>query len=300
MDWCSLAALLAERGDRPMALLDRRGVIRLLNAAMEQTLGRSRDEVAGRLWREACALPQTARTSSHGLSQALSGAIQRCQCEAVTGDGRRLRLKLEISLIGRGRDLGLLLTVMEATLVDGGLEYIANQDTDYEITVQASDFGHIRKLAQMGTVARSTGAPARACFELLHQRQSPCEDCPVLRAGHESWPRMTIRRRARAVDGFEIVSAHPVDTTTVSLSVRFIADSTLRAVYEARLAGIADDAQLSPRERAVLNYLLVGRSLDDIATILGLSRHTVKFHQTNIVRKLGADSRLDIMRLTGF
>jgi DNA-binding CsgD family transcriptional regulator len=44
----------------------------------------------------------------------------------------------------------------------------------------------------------------------------------------------------------------------------------------------------------------MGRSLDDIATILELSRHTVKFHQRNILRKLGADSRVDILRLTGY
>jgi DNA-binding CsgD family transcriptional regulator len=60
---------------------------------------------------------------------------------------------------------------------------------------------------------------------------------------------------------------------------------------------LADAAQLSERERSVLTYLLMGRSLGDIALILGISPRTVKFHQANVLEKLGADSRADLVRL---
>jgi DNA-binding CsgD family transcriptional regulator len=42
---------------------------------------------------------------------------------------------------------------------------------------------------------------------------------------------------------------------------------------------------------------VLGRSLDEIARILGIAPRTVKFHQANVLQKLGADSRLDLMRL---
>lgn len=37
--------------------------------------------------------------------------------------------------------------------------------------------------------------------------------------------------------------------------------------------------------------------MEDIATILHVSQHTVKYHQANVLRKLGADSRIDLFRI---
>lgn len=54
---------------------------------------------------------------------------------------------------------------------------------------------------------------------------------------------------------------------------------------------------LSPREREVFELLLYGFMADEIADKLGVSTRTVKFHQTNVLDKLDADSRLDLFRL---
>jgi PAS domain S-box-containing protein len=303
MDWLSVATFLVARGDQPMVVLDRLGTIRLLNDAMERTLGWRRSELEGRHWSQACEAGPPTRATSRSLGQLLSGAFRRGEHEALARDGQRILLELDVSPIGRGGGQGLLLAVHRATPLDRDRALpaaIAHQDIDYQITAHASEFGRIRKLAHMGHAVRVSGALERPCFELLHHRQSPCEDCPVLRAAREPWPRTTVRRRTRATDGFELVVAEPLSATTVGVSVRFIEEGALRAVHEARLARIAKEGQLSARERAVLDYLLMGRSLGDIATILELSRHTVKFHQRNILRKLGADSRVDIFRLTAY
>ena len=42
------------------------------------------------------------------------------------------------------------------------------------------------------------------------------------------------------------------------------------------------------------------RTLEDIAVSLQLSRRTVKFHLSNLLQKLGVDSRVDLIRITGF
>ncbi len=56
-------------------------------------------------------------------------------------------------------------------------------------------------------------------------------------------------------------------------------------------------ARLTEREREVLDLLLLGRTHDDIATALGISERTSRFHQQNLLKKLGAESRMDLMRL---
>jgi len=47
----------------------------------------------------------------------------------------------------------------------------------------------------------------------------------------------------------------------------------------------------------VLDLLLLGRTMGDIAMVLQISVRTVKYHQRNIQQKLGADSRFDLARI---
>jgi adenylate cyclase len=56
-------------------------------------------------------------------------------------------------------------------------------------------------------------------------------------------------------------------------------------------------ARLTEREREVLDLLLLGRTHDDIATVLGITERTSRFHQQNLLAKLGAESRMDLIRL---
>ena len=60
---------------------------------------------------------------------------------------------------------------------------------------------------------------------------------------------------------------------------------------------LMDRARLSPRERAVLEMLLQGATHAEIARELGISVRTSKFHQGNVLAKLGADSRADLLRI---
>lgn len=69
------------------------------------------------------------------------------------------------------------------------------------------------------------------------------------------------------------------------------------AVSESRRAAIVARANLTAREREVLELLLLGRTHDDIAIALGISERTSRFHQANLFAKLGAESRLDLLRV---
>ncbi len=73
--------------------------------------------------------------------------------------------------------------------------------------------------------------------------------------------------------------------------------SDIDGLLRERRDQLSRDAKLSPREREVLDLLLLGRTHDDIGIALGITARTSKFHQENVLKKLGADSRHDLVRL---
>jgi len=79
--------------------------------------------------------------------------------------------------------------------------------------------------------------------------------------------------------------------------VRSLGTAEVSAVVREKLARVAIAAQLSARERTVLDLLLLGQRSDEIAEALEISARTAKFHQANILKKLGVDSRTDLIRL---
>jgi DNA-binding NarL/FixJ family response regulator len=58
-----------------------------------------------------------------------------------------------------------------------------------------------------------------------------------------------------------------------------------------RVAALSTAPRLSPREREVLRLVAAGRSNKEIASDLGVTERTVKFHVTAIFNKLGAENR---------
>lgn len=92
----------------------------------------------------------------------------------------------------------------------------------------------------------------------------------------------------------------PVEGAVLRARVRSLL--RLRDMYREQRGSVDRDAlvrqaNLTGREREVLELLLLGRTHEDISTVLGISDRTSKFHQANLLAKLGAESRLDLMRL---
>jgi len=74
-------------------------------------------------------------------------------------------------------------------------------------------------------------------------------------------------------------------------------DRTMEGMVRRRIEALALEMHLSSRERDVLDLLLLGRSSDEIGTVLSISPRTAKFHQANILQKLGVESRNELIRL---
>jgi DNA-binding CsgD family transcriptional regulator len=96
---------------------------------------------------------------------------------------------------------------------------------------------------------------------------------------------------------FRVVTGREVDPSTVRVTVRCLDSHLLPDLVDAKVARVAESSGLSERERQVLRLLLRGRGVEDIATMLEIAPRTVKFHQANVLQKLGADSRLDLLRV---
>jgi DNA-binding CsgD family transcriptional regulator len=63
------------------------------------------------------------------------------------------------------------------------------------------------------------------------------------------------------------------------------------------IEALACEHGLSAREREVLRLLVLGRTPQDIGVALGITARTAKFHQGNLLAKLGAESKFDLVRL---
>lgn len=49
---------------------------------------------------------------------------------------------------------------------------------------------------------------------------------------------------------------------------------------------------LTPREKEIFNLLIKNQSTRDIAKTLGINEKTVRNHISNVIQKLGVDSRI--------
>jgi len=60
-------------------------------------------------------------------------------------------------------------------------------------------------------------------------------------------------------------------------------------------AGLPRLVGLTPREAEIENLILTGRNRSQISSILGISRHTVKFHVRSILSKRNARDEMDLV-----
>ena len=74
------------------------------------------------------------------------------------------------------------------------------------------------------------------------------------------------------------------------------ANFEMRLRKQALMQFMADEkGPLSPREREIFNLMSAGRSNKDISNRLGIGVRTVKFHASSILKKLGIESRKQLL-----
>lgn len=287
MDWSAVALLIAERAGLPVVVMSEASDLLLLSPSAEQALGLGAGSIGGN-WIERYVQPTAAENARWYLNRAFAGALRKLELPLSTPRGSSI-VHFDAQPVGRDQD-GVLLLLLER-LVPVPREPVST-DYDYEVAGVASGALRLKRFRRAGV---ELGSREGACFEALHGRATPCEDCPLLRdnAAHSE----DVVVRARPPLDYVVTTFTRQSEDEAHVSVRSLTMASLAAVLQAKRGELAERARLSKRERSVFGYLMDGRAVEDIASELEISPRTVKFHQANVLQKLGADSRTDLMRL---
>jgi two-component system, LuxR family, response regulator FixJ len=137
--------------------------------------------------------------------------------------------------------------------------------------------------------------PGMTGVELVRKLKGGGSPCPViLITGHGDVALAVEAMKAGAADFIEkpFDDASLLDAIRAALETRPVdSDSSAKKEAEARLA------ELSPRERDVLQGLLVGKINKVIAHELSISPRTVEVYRANLMAKTGARSMSELMRI---
>jgi DNA-binding CsgD family transcriptional regulator len=165
----------------------------------------------------------------------------------------------------------------------------ATPTRNYEISLQP--FG----LVVRSLDSAATSPVGETCYRVFHGRDSACPGCPAESPPAPGQGREVVVPSATA--GNDIVWAQRVSARLVRVSARHLDDDLASKIADAQLIERGIRARLTWRERQVMRHVARGCGLLEIARLLGVSRSTAKFHSHNALRKLGAGSRGEVMRV---
>jgi DNA-binding NarL/FixJ family response regulator len=101
------------------------------------------------------------------------------------------------------------------------------------------------------------------------------------------------RAFSAGASGYIIKRVQPDD---LAAALRQVMDGTVLHVAASSIRAGDDDVGLTDKEREVLRALADGRPNKEIARALWVTEQTVKFHLTNVYRKLGVANRAEAVR----
>jgi FixJ family two-component response regulator len=116
----------------------------------------------------------------------------------------------------------------------------------------------------------------------------------IIMTGYADVPTSVRAFKAGAIDFLR----KPVPPKTLLSQIREAIEVDRRARDAATQRATVTDhaAQLTPRERQVMELLAVGNSSKEISTALGISVRTVEGHRRNVLRKMQVDSAVQLAR----
>jgi DNA-binding NarL/FixJ family response regulator len=193
------------------------------------------------------------------------------------------------------RRLKLLLADDHALMFEGIALAIENEE-DLEIVGCADSGSQVLPLVQQTQPdlvvldLRMPGMDGLTCIKLLRER-FPHIATAVL-SGFDSDEMIAAALRVGA-NAFISKSVEPAELAGAlrQAAQETVPDAIGRA--QTRVASIVEEASLTEREVAVLQALAQGQSNKEIARSLWLAEQTVKFHLTNIYRKLDVRGRTE-------
>lgn len=187
-------------------------------------------------------------------------------------------------------------------LVIAGIRRALEHDEDIEIVGEARSGSELMQLVerrQPGVVLmdlQMPGVPALDCIQRIAETWPEIKT--IVLSTYDDRPTIDSALSAGAM-AYVVKSVKPIDLASV------LRQASTGAVFHAAPAPRNGDPHrptsteapaLTERERTVLTAVASGLTTAAISKQLWLSEHTVKFHLTNIYRKLGVENRASAIR----
>jgi len=150
--------------------------------------------------------------------------------------------------------------------------------------------------AQMGCLVLDVRMPGMSGPELQSKLTAQGINIPVIIiTGYGDVPMAVQAIKAGAIDFIEKPFRDQVLLDNIQKAIEL--DAQNRHKQSERTDVETKIAILTPREREVMDLLVLGKSNKVIAYELGISQKTVGFHQAHILRKMGVGSVVELVRL---
>jgi DNA-binding NarL/FixJ family response regulator len=192
-------------------------------------------------------------------------------------------------------------------MVRQGFTVLLNAQPDMEVVGEAADGHEMVELAdnlRPDVILADIGMPNLNGIEatkLIHRRYP---EMPVVMVTIHTSSSYVIRALRSGALGYVIKNddfQHVIESIrTVSSGQRYLSNQVSQQIIDAVVSGINMDdnfeERISIREREILQLIVEGNNNSQIAKKLVISARTVETHRTNIMRKLGLSSQIDILR----
>lgn len=151
--------------------------------------------------------------------------------------------------------------------------------------------------------------PSRACIvmPLRHAPLSGIDLLDILRADHVATPVVLITGANELIDAVRTTRYDGVHTLWPPFEIQRVIDTVDRALLESDRRRAEHDADptsleeriasLSLRQRQVLHCVFAGAANRSIASDLGISVKTVELHRACMMKKMQADSVIELIRM---
>jgi len=172
---------------------------------------------------------------------------------------------------------------------------ISSVDLDVQTFESATAFLDGYRPGRTGCLVVDVRMPGMSGLELQRKLSERGISLPVtVITGHGD---VDMAVRAMKGGAFDFIQKPFNDQVLLDLIQSALEKSAREVSTHAERAQIAEMlAQLTGREREVLDGIVAGKSNREIAAGLGLSEKTIEFHRSKVMRKMSADSLADLTR----
>jgi DNA-binding NarL/FixJ family response regulator len=185
-------------------------------------------------------------------------------------------------------------------LIREAIRLALEPDPDVQIVAEAERGEEVLprvRQTQPDVVLLDIKMPGMEGLEVLRRLRAECPQVKVAMLSAIDEPEVAAEALQRGAVAY---LGKRIDPLALGPTIHQIADGTITTETFGLSAPSANDsarqAGLSPRETQMLQRLADGRSNREIARELWLSEHTVKYHLTNVYRKIGVKGRTEAAR----